>query len=354
MSKTISLPLLPHFQKFITASKNGKRAKYGYRKLATGTIEQYTCVYRLLKEFEEKHQKPITIEVFQKATAATLLREKKFWNRFYKDLLHFFYKDKGHFDSYVGSVLKVLRTFFNYLKEEKHYAISSYCKSFQQRIEPFTPLVLQPEQLQFLIHDKDFEQSLPGHLKRTKDLFVVGCTVALRYSDLMRLKKDQLIDSPEEKHLLLHAKKTAKEVRLPLPSYLLSIIGKYRKMSGRYLLPQLSSTNLNLQVKELAQRAGWTYALPKVRFQKGKPVELKNQKGGCLRFCDQVTTHTMRRTAITTLLTLEVPEMVVRRISGHAPNSKEFYRYVVIAQQYLNKHVLKAYQILQKNAESEV
>ena len=35
-----------------------------------------------------------------------------------------------------------------------------------------------------------------------------------------------------------------------------------------------------------------------------------------------------RRTAITSMLSLGVPEQVVRKISGHFANSKEFYRYV--------------------------
>ena len=38
----------------------------------------------------------------------------------------------------------------------------------------------------------------------------------------------------------------------------------------------------------------------------------------------------MRRTAITTLLLIGVDEISVRRISGHAPGSKEFYKYVVM------------------------
>jgi len=42
----------------------------------------------------------------------------------------------------------------------------------------------------------------------------------------------------------------------------------------------------------------------------------------------------MRRTAITTLLIMGVPEAMVRKISGHAPGSKEFYKYVGIAQDY--------------------
>jgi len=51
----------------------------------------------------------------------------------------------------------------------------------------------------------------------------------------------------------------------------------------------------------------------------------------------------MRRTAITTLLLMGVDESSVRRISGHAPGSKEFYRYVVIIQDYLNASVKQAH-----------
>ena len=51
----------------------------------------------------------------------------------------------------------------------------------------------------------------------------------------------------------------------------------------------------------------------------------------------------MRRTAITTLLLMGVDECSVRRISGHAPGSKEFYRYVVIIQDYLNASVKQAH-----------
>lgn len=53
-----------------------------------------------------------------------------------------------------------------------------------------------------------------------------------------------------------------------------------------------------------------------------------------MRFCDVATTHTMRRTAITTMLSLGVPEQVVRKISGHSASGKEFYRYVLWAQTY--------------------
>jgi integrase len=343
MARTTSLLLISEFQKFISASQKGKRSKYAGRKLSQGTIVQYKCVLKLLKEFEEKESKKFTIELLRKKSLSIIKKEKKYWSSFFQNFISFLYKDKGYYDRYVSSVLKTLNTFFNYLSEEKQYPISKFYKQFRISVETFTPVVLSPEQLQYLIYNKQFEETLSRSLKRTKDIFVFGCTVALRYSDLIGLKKENVINSPEGKYILIHTKKTTTQVKLPLPDYLLPIIERYRTKKGKFLLPRLSSTNLNLQVKELIKKAKWDYSLPKIRYKQGKPQELKTKKCESLRFCDHITTHTMRRTAITTLLILGVPEFVVRKISGHAPGSKEFYRYVAIVQDHMNKQVLEAY-----------
>ena len=36
------------------------------------------------------------------------------------------------------------------------------------------------------------------------------------------------------------------------------------------------------------------------------------------------------------MLSLKMPENLVRKISGHAPNSKEFYKYVSFSQKFLD------------------
>lgn len=345
---TTSLPLLPLFRQFISASQKGHRQKYTGKKLAPGTITQYRCIEKLLLSYEVRQHTILHITLLKKFSLPRLKKEQKYWSRFFKTFTAFLYHDKGCYDCYVASVCKVLRTFFNWLLEEKHLPIGNFHKNFRVPQQVFTPLILEPQKLQFLIKDKAFEAALPPHLRRTKDLFVFGCTVALRFSDLVNLRKENLVEAPEGLYLQLHTLKTSTLVKLPLPPYLVDIIQRYRRKTGKYLLPRLSSTNLNLQVKELCRRAGWDYDLPKVRYRMGKPVELKNGKGACLKYYEQVTTHTMRRTAISTLLIMGVPEPVVRRISGHSANSKEFYRYVVIAQDYLNKHVLEAYDKLLK------
>ena len=69
------------------------------------------------------------------------------------------------------------------------------------------------------------------------------------------------------------------------------------------------------------------------------------------RFCDLVTTHTMRRTAITTMLSLGMPEYLVRKVSGHAPGSKEFYRYVSLSQHLQDEETMRVFEILAKKKE---
>jgi hypothetical protein len=46
------------------------------------------------------------------------------------------------------------------------------------------------------------------------------------------------------------------------------------------------------------------------------------------------------------MLSLGMPEQVVRKISGHAPGSKEFYRYVSWAQSYQDMETDKMFAVL--------
>jgi integrase len=213
-------------------------------------------------------------------------------------------------------------------------------------VDHFTPAILSPAQLRFLITDTDFENSLSKTLKRVKDIFVFGCTVALRYCDLMHLKKTNIQYAPDGVNIVLHTQKTGAEVRIPLPDYALNIVNKYSKSAKPYVLPRLASSNFNKHIKTLIKQAGWDYNLPKIRHRRGKPVEIKSTEGGSCKFYDHISAHTMRRTAITTLLLMGVDENFVRRISGHKPGSTEFYRYVVIVQDYLNAKIKEAHKKL--------
>ena len=65
-------------------------------------------------------------------------------------------------------------------------------KDFYKWKEDIQIIALQPEQLNHLIYDVSFHHSLSKSLRKSKDLFVFGCTTGLRVSDLFALKKTNL------------------------------------------------------------------------------------------------------------------------------------------------------------------
>ncbi|MES2778124.1 MAG: tyrosine-type recombinase/integrase [Bacteroidota bacterium] len=83
--------------------------------------------------------------------------------------------------------------------------------------------------------------------------------------------------------------------------------------------------------------AGFTHEVGKSRSKLGRNIEQIHPKTKKpYRFCDLVSSHTLRKTAVTTMLMNGVPEHVVKQISGHVNDSSSFHRYVGYAQSWLD------------------
>lgn len=347
------------FDKFITDSKTGRRLQPNGKRISEGTIKSYSCTKALIDKFIADKVFELRIRSYKYLTQREKQAEKNYWKKFYKKFTDYLYNDCGHFDNYVGLNIKNIRTFFGYLNKSLLLNVGDFHLQLYVRKEEVAIVTLLPEELNFLIYDKDFEKSLSSKLCEVKDVFVFGCTVALRFSDLMALKKSNLRTINDNWYLTVRSKKTSVETQICLPDYTVSILKKYQKIKGNYLLPKFNIVNLNLYVKELTERAGFTNHISKTRGRRGTTKEIikkVNDKKENYRFCDLVTTHTMRRTAITTMLCLGMPEHIVRKISGHSPLSKEFFRYVSLAQAYQDKETaivfdkLKGKELVSKTA----
>ena len=162
-------PLIPLFNQFIKESESGKRLKKNGERITKNSINNYNYVLRNLILFSEELKTDIRVCDVMKLTKRELQSEKNYWKKFYKNFTDFLYK-KGCYDNYVGSQIKIIRVFFNYLKEEKDIYIGDFHKQFYVRKEEIDVLVLTPEQLKFLIHDKEFESQLTPSLKKVKDI----------------------------------------------------------------------------------------------------------------------------------------------------------------------------------------
>ncbi len=334
------------FEKFISDCKKGRRIQPNGKKLSEGTISNYGYALKLVKKFSEKNQFYMRVRSVRRLTSREMESEKNYWKKFQKQFSKYLYDDLGHFDNYVGQCMKNIKVFFGYLNKELMLSTGEFHKLFFVRKEEISIFPLMPEELNFLIYNKEFEISLSRKLRETKDFFVFGCTVALRVSDLFALEKPNIRIVNGYYYLAVRSKKTSIDSLIKLPDYAVEIVLRYKKQKKK-LLPQFNKVNLNKYIKILLAKAGFTHAVNLTRERRGKLVELKNN-GKPYRFCDVASTHTMRRTAITTMLCLGMNEQLVRKISGHSPDGKEFYRYVLWAQAYQDQESQKMFEKLKE------
>src|SRR5215471_1340718 len=172
--------MVPAFEDFIKETLSGRRLKANGEKIKPQSMRNYWCVLTHLKQFEIANDRKLRIRPIQKINQRLGNVEKNYWTKFYRQFSDYLYKNNC-FDNYVGNVFKIIRTFFLYLNKEKLIITGDFYKSFFVRKEDIPILTLEPTQLSYLISNKEFEEKVPRHLRRIKDVFVFGCTVGVRF-----------------------------------------------------------------------------------------------------------------------------------------------------------------------------
>ncbi|MFN8243019.1 MAG: tyrosine-type recombinase/integrase [Ferruginibacter sp.] len=339
---TKEYPLIPLFEKFISQSFKGRRLKPDGSRIKPQTVTNYTYVLRYLQEYEQKNELELRVKMINGNNKRVFTAERNYWKRFYQQFTQFLYQEKNCYDNYVGTVIKIIRMFFNYLNKDLAIPTGPFYKNFYVCRENIPVVTLLPGQLQFLINDKAFDERLTKPLRKAKNIFVFGCTVALRASDLFSIRFTDIEKLDSGYYLPVTTQKTGTAVRIKLPAYAVEIIETFKAgaRGRKAIFPPIPLNRFNKQLKMIAEMAGWTNDIGRQRKKRGINVKQNGsaaERGS--RFCDMVSSHTMRRTAITTMLMLGMKEHVVRKISGHADNSKSFYRYVNLVQSYLDNEV---------------
>jgi integrase len=341
-------PIIPLFKQFIRETETGKRLKKNGEKIKPESVQNYKYVLNNLIQFSSDTKFELRICDCSKLDKRELTSEKSYWKKFYQKFTDFLYK-KGCHDNYVGANIKVIRVFFNYLKNDKDMNTGDFQRLFYVRKEEIEIFVLSPDQLKFLIHDKEFEQTLIPSYKRIKDIFVFGCSTGLRYSDIFLLTNKNFEKIDGEWYLKLKSKKTKTFSFIKLSAYAIIIFQRYTTTNNRTtLFGNTSLFNFNKSLKHIGELAGFTSPIEVSREKQGKTQRLTKKSDTFKnRFCDKMSSHMMRRTAITTLLILGMPEHLVRKISGHSSASTSFNRYVHYAQAYMDKEIEKVHSKLE-------
>jgi hypothetical protein len=162
-----------------------------------------------------------------------------------------------------------------------------------------------------MIHDLDLSDK--PRLDKIRDLFLIGCYSALRFSNFSQLKIENISDG----FIRLKQVKTGDLVTIPIMARLQRVLDKY----DGSLPSSVSNQEFNRVIKEVVKAAGIDYL-----------VEVKSYNGGQLKITQQpmyqlVSSHTARRSYATIMFKKGIPAMLIMSATGHRDETS-FLKYI--------------------------
>ena len=262
---------------------------------------------------------------FSKSFSGMMNRTKRYVQEFAPDYLSFedidvnFMEEFSSFLTNRGLSINTVASNIRRFKMFLNFSIKNGDNT-NLRFKGFTPKSYNPEIFYMTIAEMKKLMSLTitdARLDRVRDIFIFGCYTALRYSDILRLRKNEIVNGD-----FIHFRqvKTKEENSVPLVSTTKAILEKYKSLPGPLALPVITTQKMNDYIKELGQLAGFNEQVTVIRYFGTKRVEETYKKW------EIMSTHMMRRTFISNSLIMQIPESEVMAISGHK-SYNSFKRY---------------------------
>jgi site-specific recombinase XerD len=244
---------------------------------------------------------------------------------------------------------KTVQKQFNNLKWFLNWAIrKGYCK--EEYINKYRPkfkvlekpvIFLTKEELLYLYNYKvpangtkvklkdsegnEYEKTVneAGALEKTKDLFCFCCFTSLRYSDMAKVRRTDIVDDT----LYVTTQKTNDRLPINLNSFAKEILAKYKdtKFPGGLALPVITNQKMNYYLKDLCELCEFNEPISITCYRAGEKVEETFPK------YELIGTHAGRRTFICFALSQGIAPQVVMKWTGHS-DYKAMKPYIDIAE----------------------
>ena len=151
--------------------------------------------------------------------------------------------------------------------------------------------------------------------EKIRDLFVIGCLTALRYSDYSTLKPENFQDG----YIVKRTKKTNVVVKIPTHDYIKEIYDKYNGNIPTFNI-QYFNRYIKLIMKEIGFDDKYTFS-----FTSGGVLNTVTKYKWEL-----ISSHTARRSAATNMyLTGRMKTFEIMQLTGHT-SERNFFRYIKV------------------------
>ena len=195
-----------------------------------------------------------------------------------------------------------------------NYAIDSTYNEIDLRKEPTNAVFLSMNEITRIYYYKFPKQDKRKAKERIRDLFVLGCLTALRYSDYSTLTKDNF----QNEYIVKRTKKTNVDVKVPIHDYVKEIFDKYKGTVPCNLCIQYFNKYLKVIMREIGLNDKVTFSYTKG----GKLVTITREKW------ELISSHTARRSAATNMyLTGRMKTFEIMKLTGHRTESN-FFLYI--------------------------
>jgi integrase len=256
-----------------------------------------------------------TLSAIKRYMAAKRLKTLKFDDvnkGFYDQFKAFCYgpsenKEKSTFAGFIKDIKAVM----NEAKEaghqssDGHKAASFILPSYESDTKALT--MAEVDQIHSL------NLSANPRMDKVRDLFLIGCYSALRFSNFNNLK----VENVTQGFLRLKQVKTSDLVTIPIIKRLQMVLDKYE---GALPKP-VSNQEFNRVIKEVVKAAGLDYMVQVKSFNGGiEKTDLKPLN-------ELISSHTARRSYATNMFKLGIPTMLIMSATGHKTESS-FLKYI--------------------------
>lgn len=221
-------------------------------------------------------------------------------------------KAKKYSKNTIASRIKNLKVFCNAaLKRGIHNNIAF--KEFKKQTEDSFNIYLNEDELE-IINNLDLTNT--PYLDRARDIFLIGCWTGCRFSDLHKIKQDNI----HGEFIHMEQQKSENRVIIPLHPVVKSIFDKY----DGTLPDMISNQKFNKYIKTVCEKAEFTNFISKGITKGGKRKTETNEKW------QMVTSHTARRSFATNLFKTGFPTLGIMAITGHK-TEKAFLSYIKVS-----------------------
>lgn len=239
------------------------------------------------------------------------------------------YVSKGYYNKTTNKQFQMLKTVLRWGKS-KGYPVKDESIYYKTELEDPDKVIvyLKYDELLWFM---DYPFPIGGQRDKARDLFCFMALTSLRYSDLCRLKKTDVLGET----IKIYTKKTHKQVLIPITGRARTLIIKYKDVvPGEQLFRVPQVQNLNVGIRAAAKEAGLDRLITEVH---GEGHNLKEETRPLYQ---ALSCHDARRTFVCISLRLGIPAEIVMKSTGHS-NYAAMKPYIEIMEESVTEQMKK-------------